>query len=519
MHAALGIAVVIQLWGSGGIPGGALRGDPRVPATVLTATAESCAAFTEWLKTRAPLPPRILGWALPADCTLSGTTVELMERGFAVPPGAYADVPATDDKGAPLRFADGRPVPYEPLVLNLGPGWGPRSNSWALMSLPEGAAARPEWLHADPRRYAAPILWPKGPVMGVGPLMLQTYYNLAVLAQLWGGAGAEALSNFLFGRALFHLAALAHPLNTVQLGFDGFEEEADILVTERKLRTLGGLLGSVPSPTTLARHMRENHRAWMEALLTARTARAETQFWAALKPGAPAPNAAAAADGMTAVWPALLQDDGEFKKDMEMAVARALVKNAKAEYFPAVTHTVSRLVEFTSRDGPEMYRHGMAVGSLRLRDLDTTFDPLKDDPDAFLLEGSNLQVKAHLESLFWLQARAFARTGTALRLAFSRYRADVDTKDDAQKTARAAAFSQALHRTVTEWDVTRAERVRSVQQTPPAPPAGPVVDPLFALGMLAAPLTLLALIYAFLRYARRAEKNRRDMERIQLPGA
>ncbi|MBI5496789.1 MAG: hypothetical protein HY904_17380 [Deltaproteobacteria bacterium] len=494
----------------------ALQGDPRLKSDALVAPADAdLAAFRAWLDVRfrahpdpklrdayvrrageAGLTPALLKALLGVQAgrrvagvddarDAAGTAPEIVALGAGQPDldQRHQDVLATDATGKPLVLPDGRPVPGDPLQANLGAATGRVSQRWAHDGFADvPVSADPELLKADGRRHAVALGWPAGPVKGFVRENVQAHYDLAVLAALWGG---RALSLQFFGQALHFLCDAGDPVNGVQVGARDLFQAARLYTWERSLGTAGGFLGELRPLDESMLALAWTHRQLADALTARRVADSLA--------GKELPESA------RALVPALTVDDGEFRKDIEMAVAQALGRMGKKPYVPAAGVVASRLVDVASRDGAEVLRHALGASAPRLHVPTASYDPAAEDPDAALGDVGQPDVKAHLDSLYWLQARAFSRVGTAVRLVHSRYQGDVAAAEDAVREERAAAFAEAwLAARVAALEAREARVAAFVKDPPPAPAA---VHSLAWL--LIPPLLLLALVAAVVALLRR----------------
>lgn len=392
---------------------------------------------------------------------------------------------ARDASGAPMTLPDGRKVPADPIILNMGDVEGLSSQAHAHYGLLPDLSGDVEVLKREPRRFAVAAGWPAGPVMTLGPQMAQSHYDLAVLAQLWGGAGAPALSHLLLGQSLHYVADLCNQIHTVQVGYQGFFVQAKLLTLKRSLVTLGGYLGELRPFTSVGLDMLVSHHTWSESLMDKRVEEAQA--------GKPV------AESVQAMLGALTQDDGEFKKDIEMAVAQGITRAGKQPYVPVALLVAQRLIDFSSREGGDLYRHAAGAAQPRMQQPGLVFDKNKDDPDAFVGDLSRPEVKAHLDSLYWLQAKGMARAGSATRMLFSRYEADAGG-DPEPRAARAQAFAAAFLSVHLQAMTEQRARLDGFLANPPPAPRRTYRDPVWLVGP---PGALLAAVLAGVAWRRR----------------
>jgi hypothetical protein len=313
---------------------------------------------------------------------------------------------ALDAAGRPIRLPDGREVPADPIVLNMGNARGLSSQAHAHYGLPDvPLSADPDVLRDDPRRFAMPAGWPRGPVRALAREYCQLHFDLAVLAALWGRPAGRSLAHLFLGHAMHYLGDVANQIHTVQVGYAGFFVTAHWLLLERRLLTLGGYLGESKPFAAIGIDLLTTHHVVSEALNEKRIREALAGR------SVPAP--------VRAALGGLESGDPTFQHDLEAALARL----RPVEYDPCAGVITGRMIEHSSREGSDVYRHMAGAMSPRMSRYGVLVDDERHDPDTMLADASDPAVAAHLESLYRLHARAFARVGTAFRLLHSRFRA------------------------------------------------------------------------------------------------
>jgi hypothetical protein len=424
---------------------------------------------------------------------LPGPALEVLDRAAAHPDrdGRNRDRLARGPDGNPLRLADGRPVPADPAVLNLGQATGPSSQDLAHRALWDGAplSPDPQVLKVEPRRYAVPYGWPQGPVLGLGREHAQLHYDLAVLAHLQGTPASRSLAYLLVGHALHYVADAGNPVQTIQAGLSDFLLAAQFGVLSRSLRTLGGYLGDLRPLSSVAADILHNHRQVSQALTLKRIQEALA--------GKPTPEA------VQSILPALVQDDKTFKSELEMAVAQVVAKADKKGRAPLVSVIVGRLVDRSSRQAPEVYRHVAGVLHPRFSTYGVLFDPDKDDPDQALGDLSGPQAKAHLDSLYWTQAKAFSALGTSIRLVWARFRADTAVAREDDRAVRVASFAGPLLAARLAALAAEEGRVQQFLAAPPEKPQPTVKRPAFLVLVVLTPVVCVLGVALLVRRSRR----------------
>jgi hypothetical protein len=393
---------------------------------------------------------------------------------------------ALDDKGAPRTLPDGRKVPEDPIVLNMGNVTGRSSQAHAHYGLMDAVfTTDPEMLRTDPRRFAAPFGWPKGPVKTLAREMTQAHYDLAVLASLWNTPAGRSLGYLYLGQAFHYLQDVGNQIHTVQVGSHDFFVQAKVLTTTRAITTLGGYLGDLRPFTAVGLEILTAHHHFAEALNRKRMLEAV--------------DGKANSEALKALASAMGVDEPEYKKDVEMAVAQLVSKAGKKHlYLPMATVIMGRLIEHSSREGGEVYRHTAGVSVERLKQPGAKFEE-GDDPDPALADVTVPEVQAHLESLYWLQAKGMARAAGAMRLLFTRFNSDVTVEDEAKRAERVNAvagyFLASRLKELTEQEA----RLQMYLADPPPAVAATVKDPFYLLAPFGVVGIIAALVVFFLR--------------------
>ncbi|MEW5854247.1 MAG: hypothetical protein AB2A00_36070 [Myxococcota bacterium] len=432
---------------------------------------------------------------------LPGTALQAIQKGSSQPDSDWRNRErlAHGPDGQPLKLVDGREVPLDPLVLNMGNATGLSSQAHAHYGLADvQLSSDADVLKTDPRRFALAAGWPAGPVRTFAREYGQAHYDLAVLAMLSGTPSGRALSRLFFGQSLHYLGDVGNQIHTVQVGFYDFFFTAKMETWGHSLKTLGGYLGELRPFTKVGIDILTNHHVVSEELNHKRLREALA--------GKPVP------EPIQAALAALGQDDAQFKSDLEMALARMVAKE-KPEAggrLPIATLIIGRLIDFSSREGGEVYRHMAGAMHPRMSRYGVTYDPEKEDPDTVLGDLSDPTVKAHLESLYWLQAKAFARVGGAIRLLYARLQKDVEVAED-KRMATAQTFANSLLRERLAELKGQEERLAAYLKDPPPQGAKTVKEPAWLVGPLATPVVLATGVVAVVRRGRR----KRDEERAE----
>ncbi|HBP21939.1 MAG TPA: hypothetical protein DEA08_29660, partial [Planctomycetes bacterium] len=109
----------------------------------------------------------------------------------------------------------GRAVPYDPNTVSFGSLTGIASQYDAHGAMPRGVEVKDSVWQAlrDPRLFARP---PRQ--LGSAPEFTESYTQLALIAGLWGGPGAEWLQHTFAGHALHGIEDVGNQIHTTQIG-------------------------------------------------------------------------------------------------------------------------------------------------------------------------------------------------------------------------------------------------------------------------------------------------------------
>lgn len=169
-----------------------------------------------------------------------------------------------DDQGEPVRLPDGRPVPFDPMVLNLGGLEGLASQAHAHYALPGAVTptSDPEVLRKEPWRFAVAAGF-DAPVESFAADMAELHLDMAILARVWGETSYHASGEYLamvwLGAGLHYLQDAAGPLHTVQVGSYTLFKRAKIAWYLRALLSGGGYLSDLPSFVEMGLDLLHNH--------------------------------------------------------------------------------------------------------------------------------------------------------------------------------------------------------------------------------------------------------------------
>lgn len=376
---------------------------------------------------------------------------------------------ALDAQGQPLRLPDGREVPADPLILNMGRVRGLSSQANAHYGLADvPLSAEPEVLKTDPRRFAMAHSWPAGPVRTFAREMCQLHFDLAVLARAWGTPAGLSLSHLFLGQGYHYLQDVGNQVHTVQVGYYDFFVKAKLLTWARALVTGGGYFGDLAPFEKVGVELLTTHHVVSENL---NAKRIDEVLANGLPPAGPIREAM---EGLTQDDPALAASIDEALGDPVPGTASARPEHAAAPTLrqsegraKMAALVTDRLIEASSHEGADVYRHMAGALHGRMSRYGVVIDSEEGDPDKLLADTSDPAVKAHLEALYGLHAKAYRRVGTAMRRLHARY-VDLAGVDVSTETARAFAAGLLADR----LDELDGEERRLSQYMKNPPPAG-----------------------------------------------
>lgn len=327
------------------------------------------------------------------------TLLEVLAIGAAQPDDDWRNRErlAYDDKRVPLKDKFGQPVPADPALLNMGRLGALSSQAHAHYGLAQVEfSGDADVLKREPRRFARKLGWEQGPLLTLAAEMSQTHLDLALLAALSDAPTARELSWQFTGQGFHYLEDVGNQIHTVQVGLYDFFFDAAMERLKMGLLSGGGYLGPMRSLGSIGVDILSSHHTLSEELTFHRFA------------------AAVAGKGDAQTQKLLLaptEDDPEFSKKLDEALAKLGPSPERGEFAMALTRT---LIEVSSFEGDDVYRATAAIADPMLRTRHKTFNDDKDDPELFVRPRDANTEAAYLE--YWsLQERAFRRVGTATR--------------------------------------------------------------------------------------------------------
>ena len=262
-----------------------------------------------------------------------------------------------------VRQADGKPLPADPMILNMGNVDGLASQAHAHYQLaPDHPSDDPEVLKTAPWNFVKATAWP-GEVQTSAADMAQMHLDLAILARAWGeseeesNAAAEYMSLVWWSAGLHYLQDAAGQLHTVQVGAYPMFVQAKMLWYRLGVLTGGGHWGELPTFVALAKQLIRNVHLFTEQWMAGELDR--------LRMGKPAAAALAGAWTQTSVDdPALLAALGDQLKPH--LASKFQVQPIEVGAGQILVHTLAKL---GAREGADLYAAGLRAMAAPLQDL------------------------------------------------------------------------------------------------------------------------------------------------------
>ena len=399
------------------------------------------------------------------------TALEALQEGSTQPDTDYRNRErmAHDAHGQPLKLADGRDVPADPLVLNMGNARGLSSQAHAHYGLADVALSPdPAVLRDEPWRFGLNAGWPGGPVRSFAREFCQLHYDLAVLAILWGKPAGRSLAHLFLGQGMHYLEDVGNQVHTVQVGSYDLLKRAKLLTWERALFTLGGYAGELKPWTRVGIDLITTHHVLSEGLNAKR-------IFEALRNEKVAPVIRETLDGLST-------DDPELARDLTTALGAPTRAGSRPRPAAVITGCV---IARSCLEGADLYRHMTGALHPRMHRYGVLVDDESFDPDTALGDPADPAVAAHLAAVYDLQRKAYRRVGTALRRLYAGFAADGQAGDP---QARAQALANAFVAERLDALDGEEERLARYLADPPAAGALTVHDPVWLLP----PLVLMA---------------------------
>lgn len=464
-------------------------------------TATDTAVRAEWLR-RYPDPAAFDAWAekelllFSPEAQVFGidrpaprlpTILDLVEAGSREPDDdrRNRDRLGYDAKRTKLKDADGHDVPADPALLNMGRLGALSSQAHAhygLASVP--LSSDPDVLKEDPRRFAVAASYPPGPVLTLAAEMAQAHLDLSLIAGL-ADDPSPALAALFTGQAFHYLEDVSNQIHTVQVGIYDFFVDATIERMKMSARTGGGYFGELRSLGSIGIDILTNHHVICEQLTRKR-------LLEALRADATPEGTRLAAAPKT--------DDAELASALDAGLRPLGDRPWTREFGLALTRA---MIEASSHEGAAVYRVTRAIVEPRYRRAGVLYGEDKDDPDDAVIPPGKRDEKAYSE-LMALEARAFARAGTAMRLwvGLEQRALDEAMSLDERRALRDRVIGRLVRRQLRLLGEAEARRADYLAHPPPQA-AGPERMPAMFAGEAALALVLGTLIARWFRRSRR----------------
>lgn len=489
--------------GLDGKPGPIAPGAPAALRAALDAHARASPELkAEWAR-RFPTPAAFDAWAekelllLEPSAKVFGidrfaappaTLLELLTQGSREPDDDWRnrERKGYDDKRQPLVDAQGKPVPADPALLNMGRLGALSSQAHAHYGLAQVQFSEdPEVLKQEPRRFAVAAGYPKGPIMTLAAEMAQTHLDLSLLAALVPEGGGAELAWYHAGQGMHYTEDVSNQIHTVQVGLYDFFVDAFMARLQMGLLSGGGYLGPMRSLASIGIDILTNHHTLSEGLTRKRVVEALAGK------GTPEAQKLVAAPG---------EDDFQLSKHLDQGLNLGPAPE-RGEFALAITRA---LIDASSREGADVYRTTRAIAIPRMRKEGQHFED-NDDPDAFVVPPSPENQRAYAD-YFALQERAFRRAGTALRFWVAlENKALLDIKTEEQRAAlRTVVMDRLLKRQLAALTQAEARRADYLKD-PPKESSAPERMPAILAVEIAVPALAALLIFGLVRWRRRKE--------------
>jgi hypothetical protein len=281
----------------------------------------------------------------------------------------------------PISDRHGNPVPDDPAILNMGKISGVSSQAHAHYGLLPGPLSDdPEVLESEPQRFAAARTPGAPQVLTLAAERAQLHADLALLAGLWGGPGAERLAALFTGAGWHYLQDVCSQVHTVQVGIRELWVAAKLEYWKRAALTLGGYLGDLRPFTSIGVDFIANHHLWVEAV------------------GARALEEAVAGRGPLAAALVAMADDAP---DLP-------AERVSERYAEEITR---QLIARSAPEGPLLYRAAYEATRSELRTYGFEISDEDPEPERFLRDGAG----ATLTRIHDLARAGLVRAATGMR--------------------------------------------------------------------------------------------------------
>lgn len=441
--------------------------------------ARTSESSVQW-NTRYPEPENFDAWAMKELLLMapeanvfgidrlperSGSIRDLIELGARQPDDDYRnrDRYAYDRERKKLLDADGKPIPADPALLNMGKLGALSSQAHAHYGLPQlEFSADSDVLKSEPRRFAVATGYPKGPILTLAAEMAQLHLDLALLAIL-SEEPNPALAWLYIGHAFHYLQDVTNQIHTVQVGIFDFFVDATIAQLSMSLRTGGGYLGELRTMPSIGIDILTNHHVISETLIKKRVVDtlAGKESW----------------EGKQLIE-APKTDDEALKKAFATALAPYTDKQDRAPFGELLVRST---IDASSQEAAGVYASTRMIALSKYRKEGVLFDDKVEDPDSAILPENERDPEAY-GRLFELQVKGFRRAGTAMRVWLEMFSRTAAIQDPALRaTLWNEVADRMIRRQISQTLAVEARR-EDYRQNPPPAATGPVRAPVILAG-------------------------------------
>lgn len=395
------------------------------------------------------------------------------------------------DKGHNIvTLKDGRKVPADPMILNMGGVEGLVSQAHAHYQLTaEKPSSDPLVLRKEPWNFVLDLGFP-GKVETYAADMAQMHLDMAILVKYFSDEQINSLGDYLShvwtGAGLHYIEDVAGPLHTVQVGSYNLFKAAKLAYYREALLTAGGTIAPLRSFFSIGVDFLGNCHLLSEAWLAR-----EVDHAIGGKPCQPA---------IAAALSSLDKDDPEFMaavgKQLDPFLTGQFTKQPFENGDGAGNILAHTLATLSSREGAQLYDATMTIVNKRWLTVGEKFGPTAQIKDADLADPSDPEVKKALVTLAEIHARSLQRAATAARLYYKAYQ--MGSPD---------AAARRLRRTRLLRLAAAEERVKIYLEHPGAAPSQTVREPIWLYGEAGTAAVVLAGLGAVVWRVRRRKKK------------
>lgn len=389
-----------------------------------------------------------------------------------------------------VTLKDGRKVPADPMILNMGGVEGLVSQAHAHYQLAaDKPSSDPAVLQREPWNFVLDLGFP-GKVETYGADMAQMHLDMAILVKYFSDEQINSLGDYLShvwtGAGLHYIEDVAGPLHTVQVGSYNLFKTAKLAYYREALLTGGGTIAPLRSFFSIGVDFLGNCHLLSEAWLAR-----EVDQAIGGKPCQPA---------IAAALSSLDKDDPEFLaavgKQLDPFLTGHFTKQPFENGDGAGTILAHTLVALASREGAQLYDATMLVVNKRWLTVGEKFGANALIKDADLADPADPEVKKALATMAAIHARSLKRAATAARLYYKAYQ--MGSPD---------AAARRLRRTRLLRLAAAEERVKVYLEHPGAAPSQTVREPIWLYGEAGTATALLTGLVTVVWRARRRKKN------------